>query len=191
METNFDDSYFNSDQLVLFRKSLLFTPFAGYKLIDFTKEETSISEQSIKLIRTIKSKKQQQIVLINFISFLNDCFESNITHVDSVFYDFLKLLNEEIYKSKEVSYYANALNISTKSLNVVVKKVTGKTTLNYIHSRLINETKSKLLYTQYSIKEIAFSLGFDDALYFSRFFKKRTKSSPEEFRKTASQMSII
>ncbi|MBP1640624.1 MAG: helix-turn-helix protein [Bacteroidetes bacterium] len=187
----FDDSYFSSDQLALFIDYQLFIPFSGNKLIDLTKDEISIAEHSIKLIHAIKSRRQQQIVLINFISFLNDCFESNIPHLNSVFFDFLKLLNEKIYERKDVSYYANALNISTKSLNVVVKNVTGKTTLDYIHTRLINEAKSKLLYTQGSIKEIAFSLGFDDALYFSRFFKKRTKNSPEEFRKRASQISII
>jgi AraC family transcriptional regulator, transcriptional activator of pobA len=182
----FDDSFFNSDQLMLFRKSQLFIPFGGNKLVDLIKDEISIVEHSVKLINTLKSRKQQQIVLINFISFLNDCFESNITQFDSVFFDFLKLLNESIYKNREVSYFANALNLSAKSLNVVVKNVTGKTTLDYIHTRLINEAKSKLLYTQLSIKEIAFSLGFEDALYFSRFFKKRTQSSPEEFRKSAS-----
>jgi AraC family transcriptional regulator, transcriptional activator of pobA len=182
----FDDSFFNSDQLMLFRESLLFIPFGGNKLVDLIPDEISIAEHSIKLINTLKSRKQQQIVLINFISFLNDCFESNISQFDSVFFDFLKLLNETIYKNREVSYFSNALNLSAKSLNVVIKNVTGKTTLDYIHTRLINEAKSKLLYTQYSIKEVAFSLGFEDALYFSRFFKKRTQSSPEEFRKTAS-----
>lgn len=182
----FDDSFFNSDQLMLFRESLLFIPFGGNKLVDLIPDEISIAEHSIKLINTLKSRQQQQIVLINFISFLNDCFESNISQFDSVFFDFLKLLNETIYKNREVSYFSNALNLSAKSLNVVIKNVTGKTTLDYIHTRLINEAKSKLLYTQYSIKEVAFSLGFEDALYFSRFFKKRTQSSPEEFRKTAS-----
>lgn len=182
----FDDSFFNSDQLMLFRESLLFIPFGGNKLVDLIQDEISIAEHSIKLINTLKSRKQQQIVLINFISFLNDCFESNISQIDSVFFDFLKLLNETIYKNREVSYFSNALNLSAKSLNAIIKNVTGKTTLDYIHTRLINEAKSKLLYTQYSIKEVAFSLGFEDALYFSRFFKKRTQISPEEFRKTAS-----
>lgn len=186
----FDDNFFSSTQLMSFRESQLFIPFWGNKMIELSENELGIAENSFKLLNTLVSKKQLQIVLINFISFLNDCFELKISQTDHRFFDFLKLLNQEVYQNKEVLYFADALGLSPRLLNDVVKQVTGKTTLDYMHTRLINEAKSKLLYSKYSIKEIAYSLGFDDALYFSRFFKKRTQHSPEEFRKLGAQISI-
>lgn len=179
----FDECFFDLDQLTLFQQLNLFIPYWGQKLIALKNERVDITEHSIKVLTTLKGKRNQQIVLISFLSFLNDCFELNHSNIDNNFVSFLKLLSKEIYSHREVSYFSELLNISNRTLNDVVKKATGQTTLSYIHARLINEAKSKLLYTRLNIKEIAYSIGFEDALYFSRFFKKRTNSSPEEFRK--------
>lgn len=94
-----------------------------------------------------------------------------------------KLINDNYIKEKQPAYYANQLNISIKHLNKVVSTTLGKTTRDLIHARLILEAKRILTHGHTNIQEIAFELGFEDASYFSRFFKKKTGVSPTQFLK--------
>ncbi len=55
--------------------------------------------------------------------------------------------------------------------------------LRYIHALRLDKAKNMLLVSNYSITEIAFSVGFEDPYYFSRFFKRETGMSPSEYRK--------
>lgn len=187
----FNESIFKSYQQQAFLEFQFFIPFLGDKLITPSQEEQKIVTHSIQLLQTLKGNKQQQVVLINFLSYLNDLFEESHSDSDDQFIQFVRLLNEEIYHHREVSYYADILGTSTKSLNLLVRKTTGESTLGFIHNRLVEEAKSRLLHTTQNINEIAYNLGFKDALYFSRFFKKRTGKSPEEYRKSASHKSIV
>jgi len=184
----FDDSFFNDVQQMLFKDFQIFIPFYGRKSIRISTDDLHIMEYSIEIISKLKSNRQRKIVLLNFISFLNDYFEEYLENIDRNFVFFLKLLDKKIHEHHNVNFYAETLNISGKSLNNLVKEVTGCSTIEYIHTRLVNEAKRKLLYTKMNINEIAYSIGFKDALYFSRFFKKMTQSSPSQFREKVSKM---
>ncbi|PWK78152.1 AraC-like DNA-binding protein [Mucilaginibacter oryzae] len=81
-----------------------------------------------------------------------------------------------------VAYYAQQLNKSPKTLSNVFALYNHKTPLQIIQERLILEAKRLLYYTDKSAKEITYDLGFDDAAYFSNFFKKHTSLSPTDFR---------
>lgn len=81
-----------------------------------------------------------------------------------------------------VAYYAQQLNKSPKTLSNVFALYNHKTPLQIIQERLILEAKRLLYYTDKSAKEITYELGFDDAAYFSNFFKKHTSLSPTDFR---------
>jgi AraC family transcriptional regulator, transcriptional activator of pobA len=69
-------------------------------------------------------------------------------------------------------------------------KATGMTTSQAINNRLIIEAKRDLSFSSKSIEEIGFDLGFDNQLYFSRFFKKLASSTPQNFRKAYAEISI-
>jgi AraC-like DNA-binding protein len=75
------------------------------------------------------------------------------------------------------------LGISPNHLNKSVKAVTGRTAIIILNEMNLQEAKMQLKYTNLSIGEIAFRLGFKDLSYFSRFFKKATGLSPLEYRK--------
>ena len=79
--------------------------------------------------------------------------------------------------------YARCLSLHVNSLNRHVKEVTGKTTTQLISSRVIQEANNLLKHTDWSISSIAYSLGFEDPAYFSKYFKKQTGVSPYLFRK--------
>jgi AraC-like DNA-binding protein len=93
-----------------------------------------------------------------------------------------ELINSEFRKNHSPSRYASSLNINTKSLEKIVKNESGKTISDLIKERLIIEAKRLLCYSSYTIKEIAFDIGFNDPAYFSRYFKKSTQLSPQEFK---------
>jgi AraC family transcriptional regulator, transcriptional activator of pobA len=78
--------------------------------------------------------------------------------------------------------FAARLAVHVNHLNKVLKEQTGKTTTDLIGSRLIQEAKILLKQTDWSVSEIAFSLGFDEVAHFSNFFKKHTTLAPVAFR---------
>ncbi|MBL7818355.1 MAG: helix-turn-helix transcriptional regulator [Saprospiraceae bacterium] len=81
-----------------------------------------------------------------------------------------------------VQYVADHLNISSKYLGSLLKQLTGQTTQQHIHEKLIEKAKEKLSTTELSISEIAYELGFEHSQSFSKLFKIKTQQSPLEFR---------
>lgn len=81
-----------------------------------------------------------------------------------------------------VAEYAAMLNKSPKTLSNIFLKVFKKSPLQYIHERLVLEAKRQLLYSDKTIKEIAYEIGFDDIQSFSRFFKGKIGLSPSDFK---------
>ena len=93
------------------------------------------------------------------------------------------LLVENNYRTEHtVGFYAEALNKSPKTLANLFALYNHRSPLQVIQDRMLLEAKRLLFYTDKSAKEISFELGFDDAAYFSNFFKKHTSQSPTEFR---------
>jgi AraC family transcriptional activator of pobA len=88
----------------------------------------------------------------------------------------------------EVGGYASMLNISPGHLSEVVKLQSGKPAIKHIHERLVLEAKRLLFHTHSSLKEIAFELGFADASYFNRFFKREAGLTPAEYRANIRKM---
>jgi len=78
--------------------------------------------------------------------------------------------------------YAERLSIHVNYLNKVLKESTGKTTTEIISSRIIQEAKVLLKESNWSISEIAYSLGFEEVAHFSNFFKKQTSVAPLSYR---------
>jgi AraC family transcriptional activator of pobA len=95
------------------------------------------------------------------------------------------LLVEAGYRTEHsVSYYAEQLNKSPKTLSNLFALYSSKTPLQVIQERILIEARRLLYYTDQSIKQITFELGFEDAAYFSNFFKRLTSVSPLDFRNT-------
>lgn len=95
-------------------------------------------------------------------------------------------LVEQHFKSKHtVAEYADLLHRSPKTLSNIFSKSGYKTPLQYIQDRKVVEARRLLRYTDRSIKEIAYELGYEDLQTFSRFFKKNEAVSPSDFRQNA------
>lgn len=101
-----------------------------------------------------------------------------------IFKDFSLLVEQNFKMIHQVTEYAYRLGLSPKSLTKHFQKIGTETPSDFIKNRVITEAKRLLLYTDNSIKEIAFDLGFNDPAYFSRFFTKATGQSPKQFKKS-------
>jgi AraC-like DNA-binding protein len=101
---------------------------------------------------------------------------------------YLNKIEDNYTQSHEVADYADMLNISPGHLSQVVKEQSGSSAITHIHDRLIMESKRLLFHTDHSIKEIAFRLGFEDASYFNRFFKRMVNDTPVAYRTTIRKM---
>jgi AraC-like DNA-binding protein len=81
-----------------------------------------------------------------------------------------------------VQYISEKLNVSPNYLSSLLKTLTGQSTQQHIHNKLIEKAKEKLSTTDLSVSEIAYELGFEHSQSFSKLFKAKTNSSPLEFR---------
>ena len=101
---------------------------------------------------------------------------------------YLAKIETSYTEAHEVAAYAEMLNISAGHLSEVIKEQSGKPAIAHIHERMILEAKRLLFHTDHAIKEIAFHLGFEDASYFNRFFKRLTGHTPVHYRSTFREM---
>ncbi|QOG01581.1 AraC family transcriptional regulator [Flavobacterium sp. MDT1-60] len=79
---------------------------------------------------------------------------------------------------------ADHVKVSPRYLSDMLRLLTGQTTQQHIHSRLIEKAKSILANSDLSVAEIAYQLGFEHPQSFNKLFKQKTKNSPVEFRKS-------
>ncbi len=83
-----------------------------------------------------------------------------------------------------VAQIAKDLNLSPNYLSNMLKVISGQSTQQHIHNRLIEVAKEKLSTTELTVSEIAFELGFGHPASFSKLFKNKTNSSPTAFRQS-------
>lgn len=112
--------------------------------------------------------------------------ENEIQNLQETKMDVIRNYNylvEMHYKTKHsVAQYADLMHKPAKSLTNLFAMHLNKSPLQIIQDRILLEAKRFLMYSEKSIKETAFELGFDDIQSFSRFFKNKQGISPKEFR---------
>lgn len=165
------------------------------------KEEKTV----IGIIENIQQEYQsnidnfsQDIIIAHLETLLNyaDRFYHRqfLTHkkVNHQILDRFERLLAEYYKSDDivntglptVQYVSEGLNVSVSYLSRLLKTLTGQSTQQHIHNKLIEKAKEKLSTTELTISEIAYKLGFEHSQSFSKLFKTKTNQSPLEFRQS-------
>ncbi|MGY0036758.1 AraC family transcriptional regulator [Pedobacter sp. NJ-S-72] len=139
---------------------------------------------------TDKKEQYQEVIKANlnifFIELIRQQGKSLLKNVNPYMQErldeFSDLLETHVFNYKQVSQYAEMLNLSNYQLNAITKATLGKTCSELINEHVILESKRHILATSDQVNQLAYHLGFQDVSYFIRFFKKHTGSSPEEFR---------
>lgn len=102
--------------------------------------------------------------------------------VRELFNRFMMLLEKDYKISRDVNYYAEKMNISSKYLTNIVNQVTGHTPKTIIGQYVILQLKLHLKRSTQSIKEMAWEFHFADVSFFCRYFKKHTGLTPQQIR---------
>ena len=102
--------------------------------------------------------------------------------VRELFNRFMMLLERDYKISRDVNYYAEKMNISSKYLTNIVNQVTGHTPKTIIDQYVILQLKLHLKRSTQSIKEMAWEFHFADVSFFCRYFKKHTGLTPQQIR---------
>jgi AraC family transcriptional regulator, transcriptional activator of pobA len=129
-------------------------------------------------------------LLLKYCSrFYDRQFITRETANHQVFEKFEKLLTDYILSENlqniglpTVTFFAEELHISPNYLGDLLKRETGKTTLELIHLKIIDLAKQRVIDASKSISEVAYDLGFKYPQHFTRLFKQKVGMSPMEFR---------
>lgn len=109
--------------------------------------------------------------------------EGSTQHNTSTLIEKFQHLVDEYYQTEhQVGFYAKKMNMTPKALTMQVRRSLKKSPRAVIQERFILEAKRMLSYSDMSVAEVGYELGFDDANYFTRFFTKAAKISPSNFR---------
>ena len=112
--------------------------------------------------------------------------ESIELHTDRTAYivkQLMALLSTGISRTeRDVSYYAERLNVSPKYLSATIKRVTGHSVTSYIDRHTIPILKDYLNDERLSLTQIAELMNFTTLSYFSRYCTKHLGQSPSEYR---------
>ncbi|WP_047247381.1 helix-turn-helix domain-containing protein [Maribacter thermophilus] len=115
----------------------------------------------------ITRKKNNHEILTRLEDLLSELFDTETT------------MNNGI---PSVNFVSDKLNLSPTYLSSLLKNLTGRSTQQLIHDKLIEKAKEKLTTTTLTIGEIAFELGFEHQQSFSKLFKSKTNYSPSKYR---------
>lgn len=127
-----------------------------------------------------------RILLIYLSRLYQERYESNEQFLkqNSLLQRFKNLLSQNYTTIHTVAGYASLLSVTPNHLNETIKKVSGQSANQWIQQRLALEARRLLFHTDLSVKEVAYELGFNEAAYFNRFFKRNTALTPQSFRTT-------
>ncbi|MDZ4030153.1 helix-turn-helix domain-containing protein [Kluyvera ascorbata] len=100
---------------------------------------------------------------------------------------FNQLVENHYREHFPLAHYARQIGMSGVHLNTLCREFHGCSALSVLHQRLLLEAKRSLLYTSMTVSQISDYLGFSDATYFSRFFRRSTGLSPRDFREKPTQ----
>lgn len=103
-------------------------------------------------------------------------------HEVKVYKSFVELLEVNFKNQLSINDYASKLCLSSKQFTRVIRSFTNQSATQIIRNRVTLEAKRLLTCTDLNIMQIGHELGFEDAAYFSRFFKRETKQSPTGFK---------
>lgn len=98
---------------------------------------------------------------------------------------FRELIDQHYRENLPLQEYTSMMAVSLVQLRAACAAATGQSPTKMIHARIITEAKRNLIFGEMSVEQIAFGLGFSDAAYFTRFFRKEVGQAPSQFRVTA------
>ena len=158
-------------------------------LIPFKKEKIDSFNQIFEIFKSDYVPTGMEYANILGLNFLSSFIYNNIemgfgdASPSNVIDEIIVFLSENLDKSFKAEDISKKFNYSSSYLFSLFKQKTGYSLIHFFNLKKVQKACEYLSYTDLSIKEIAFLLGFQDPLYFSRLFKKYMGSSPKAYKK--------
>lgn len=172
------------------------------QIIDFDNTSRQRVKKAFEILNQIlhidKQQTDTEIILAYLNSLLvelNSAYFKNKESVNIVntnlskFIEFKLVVESHLTEQPSINTIAKKLSLSTNSLYRIVKEYSGISPKDFFTNRLIIEAQRKLHYSDLSVKELAYELGFNDPDYFSRLFKKCTGKSVTEVLESHQDLS--
>ena len=168
------DKFINYQLLKLHHKSKIKLPKtdvsikALFKSLTWEKKQEIINSEAVEGgLKALLSK------LVNY---------AHIKKVEST--DILLLFTDILSRTlkNNVNFYADKLHTTPQNLNAICRKEYNKSASEILSEHIIKEVKRRLIYTNETISEIAYSLDFKDSSHFTKYFKRYAKLTPRQFK---------
>ncbi|WP_091515570.1 helix-turn-helix domain-containing protein [Flexibacter flexilis] len=189
----FDKNFLMPNALVL--EDIFLLQNRSYSLIESRATE---SEKCLKLLQYLEQKTQETSVykdeivrtiiyylLLETAELFQQSPQKQLqtkSATKDLYFRFVELVKTQARHHKDVLFYAETLCISSKYLIEIVRKNAGKTPSQIIDEALLKEACFLLNKKHLNISDIAYELNFSSVATFSRFFKKHTQHSPQQYR---------
>jgi AraC-like DNA-binding protein len=177
-----------------------FFSYASYEALHLSNKEREkilvcFDNIENEIIQNI-DRHSKKLIISNLELLLNYCtrfydrqFITRENIGQGIIEQFEQHLNEYLRRDKlqeiglpTVSYFADTLNLSPNYFGDLIKKETGKSAIEYIHLKLLEYAKEKIMDKTKSISEISYQLGFKYPQHFTRLFKQKVGMAPNEYR---------
>lgn len=106
-----------------------------------------------------------------------------LTHQNDIFQRFISLVNTYSKTERNVSFYADKLCLTPRYLNTVIRQASQQTVMDWINQSIILEAKVLLKHSNRLVYQISDELNFPNPSFFSKFFKRMTGMTPQEYQK--------
>ncbi|WP_298515853.1 AraC family transcriptional regulator [uncultured Kordia sp.] len=155
----------------------------------YAKIQAELSQKNIGQQDMIAS--QLKMLLIQAVRYKKGKQKIESARKENIHYQIEKLIDAHFIKESSAEFYAKKIEVSVSTFNRLCKKYFQNSFVTLLNLKRIASAKNKLFLTNNSIKDIAYEVGYNDPLYFSRVFKKHTNISPKEFRKQLKNNRLI
>ena len=109
-------------------------------------------------------------------------FMRSATHSNRIFKQFISLVNKHCAEEHSIGYYADQMCLSAHHLGIVVKSESGVTAKEWIERAVITQAKVLLKGSDLQAAEVATRLSFSNPAFFSKYFKRITGLTPQEYK---------
>lgn len=125
---------------------------------------------------------QQLFIVLYRLWHQNETVQSNPNSLPVRYFRQFQQRVRQVGTTHSISQLADELAITPVHLNRICQAVAGKSASQLVQEHILHEARKYLIYTSYSVSEIAYLLHFEYPNYFAKFFRKHMGVSPTEFR---------
>ncbi|KFF07788.1 helix-turn-helix domain-containing protein [Chryseobacterium luteum] len=180
-----DSLFLNSQLFFNYNSDIFVAPFLNKEemKVIFMERMKNFQLKDKSLYISAAHNAIERLILDAFLHVSTDEIKKDLKFEYLYYVNKFKVILQRDYKTaKKVTYYASELNITARKLTEATEYILGKTAKQVIIEKLINEFEKSIHFSNHTISEISYDLGFSDEGNFSNFIKKHTGKNPSKMK---------